>query len=242
MPEIRTFTYLPSIYDTSKYYKSELQKQGSMEYEAVPEADDSDDEDEASPLITRNGYLLQEILSDFDELSGWRLNNLPTDLHSVQNALLMRVSCHNRKHCWPLLIDPDNQAEIWVTALQTSRNVFSERDVRDRLPEYDDMPLEACQSKDTNTEPPPSRGTALTYSSEFTLQDDFRTDTSGFITATSSYSKRYKVTEHYLSKKKYFLHINSHELEWLHRNSCEAATRQYWLNKLTSKWNKEQTF
>ncbi|XP_078321876.1 dynein heavy chain domain-containing protein 1-like isoform X5 [Crassostrea virginica] len=189
MPEIRTFTYLPSIYDTSKYYKSELQKQGSMEYEAVPEADDSDDEDEASPLITRNGYLLQEILSDFDELSGWRLNNLPTDLHSVQNALLMRVSCHNRKHCWPLLIDPDNQAEIWVTALQTSRNVFSERDVRDRLPEYDDMPLEACQSKDTNTEPPPSRGTALTYSSEFTLQDDFRTDTSGFITATSSYSK-----------------------------------------------------
>ena len=213
MPEIRTFTYLPSIYDTSKYYKSELQKQGSMEYEAVPEADDSDDEDEASPLITRNGYLLQEILSDFDELSGWRLNNLPTDLHSVQNALLMRVSCHNRKHCWPLLIDPDNQAEIWVTALQTSRNVFSERDVRNRLPEYDDMPLEACQSKDTNTEPPPSRGTALTYSSEFTLQDDFRTDTSGFITATSSYSKRYKVTEHYLSKKKYFLHINSHELE-----------------------------
>uniref|UniRef100_A0A8W8M9M4 AAA+ ATPase domain-containing protein n=1 Tax=Magallana gigas TaxID=29159 RepID=A0A8W8M9M4_MAGGI len=188
MPEIRTFTYLPCIYDTSKYYKSELKKQGSMEYEAVPEADDSDDEDEASPLITRNGYILQEILSDFDELSGWRLNNLPTDLHSVQNALLMRVSCHNRKYCWPLLIDPDNQAEIWVTTLQTSRNVFSERDVRDCLPEYEDIPLEATQSKYSNLEPPPSRGTALTYSSEFTLNDDSRTETNGFLTATSTYT------------------------------------------------------
>ncbi|XP_056008158.1 dynein heavy chain domain-containing protein 1-like [Ostrea edulis] len=188
MPEIRTFMYLPSIYDTSKYYKSELKKQGSMEYETIPEADDSDDDDEASPLITRNGYLLQEILSDFDELSGWRLTSLPTDLHSVQNALLMRVSCHNRKHCWPLLIDPDNQAEIWVTALQTSRNVFSERDVRDHAPEYDDMPLEVSPSKDTALEPPPSRGTALTYSSEFTLNDDYRTDTTGFVTATSTYT------------------------------------------------------
>ncbi|XP_062587861.1 dynein heavy chain domain-containing protein 1-like, partial [Saccostrea cucullata] len=188
MPEIRTFTYLPSIYDTSKYYKSELKKQGSMEYETIPEADDSDDEDEASPLITRNGYLLQEILSDFDELSGWRLHNLPTDLHSVQNALLMRVSCHNRKHCCPLLIDPDNQAEIWVTALQSSRNIFSERDVRDHVPEFEDMPLDVCQSKDTATEPPPSRGTALTYSSEFTLNDDYRTDTSGVQTATSIYT------------------------------------------------------
>lgn len=188
MPEIRTFTYLPCIYDTSKYYKSELKKQGSMEYEAVPEGDDSDDEDEASPLITRNGYLLQEILSDFDELSGWRLHNLPTDLHSVQNALLMRVSCHNRKYCWPLLIDPDNQAEIWVTTLQTSKNVFSERDVRDCLPEYEDIPLEATQSKYSNLDPPPSRDTALTYSSEFTLNDDSRTETNGFLTATSTYT------------------------------------------------------
>ena len=49
----------------------------------------------------------------------------------VQNALMMRVCCHNRKHCWPLLIDPDNQAEMWVKALQGSTNVFTERDVAD---------------------------------------------------------------------------------------------------------------
>lgn len=132
LPEVHTYKYQPVVYDTSKYYKSELKRHGSVEYEpSSADQDDSDDEEEQSPLLTRNLYSLQEILSDFDELSKWRLENLPTDLHSVQNALLMRVSCYNRKHCWPLLIDPDNQAETWVKAVQISKNIFSEKDVRD---------------------------------------------------------------------------------------------------------------
>ena len=73
--------------------------------------------------------VVQDILSDFDELSEWRMRSLPTDLHAVQNALLMRVSSRNRRHCWPLLLDPDNQAEMWVKALQVSRNIFTARDV-----------------------------------------------------------------------------------------------------------------
>ena len=132
VPEVRLYKYQPVVFDTSKYYQSELKRHGSVEYQpSTYEPDDSDDEDEQSPLMTRNSYCLQEILSDFDELSKWRLDNLPTDLHSVQNALLMRVSCYNRKHCWPLLIDPDNQAETWVKSIQTSSNIFSEKDVRD---------------------------------------------------------------------------------------------------------------
>lgn len=132
LPEVRTYKYQPVVYDTSKYYKSELKRHGSVEYEPTgADDDDSDDEDEQSPLMTRNSYSLQEILSDFDELSKWRLDGLPTDLHSVQNALLMRVSCYNRKYCWPLLIDPDNQAETWVKTIQNSGNIFSEKDVRD---------------------------------------------------------------------------------------------------------------
>lgn len=74
-------------------------------------------------------HISQDILSDFDELSDWRMRSLPTDLHAQQNALLMRVSCHNRRHCWPLLLDPDNQAEMWVKALQGSRNTFNLCDV-----------------------------------------------------------------------------------------------------------------
>ena len=133
LPQIKMYKYQPVVYDTSKYYKSELKRHGSVEYEQPANMDDedSDDETEQSPLLTRAGYTLQDILSEFDELSKWRLDNLPTDLHSVQNALLVRVSCYNRKHCWPLLIDPDNQAEMWVKAVQTSSNIFSEKDVRD---------------------------------------------------------------------------------------------------------------
>lgn len=136
LPEICVFKYPPALYDTSKYYKSELEKEGSMEYDALNvDANDSDDEEEHSALMNRNGFSLQDILSDFDELSKWRMDSLPTDLHSVQNALLMRVSCFNRKHCWPLLIDPDNQAELWVKALQTSKNLFAEKDVREGTPD-----------------------------------------------------------------------------------------------------------
>jgi hypothetical protein len=47
----------------------------------------------------------------------------------------MRVSCHNRKHCWPLLIDPDNQAELWVKTIQNSQNVFTEKDVQQGTPD-----------------------------------------------------------------------------------------------------------
>lgn len=137
LPEIKTYKYPPAIYDTSKYYKSELKKQESFEYDQTQtiEFEDSDDEDEQSTLVNRNNFTLQEILSDFDELSNWRLSSLPTDLHSIQNSLLMRVSCHNRKHCWPLLIDPDNQAELWVKTIQNSQNVFTEKDVQQGTPD-----------------------------------------------------------------------------------------------------------
>lgn len=137
LPEIKTYKYPPAVYDTSKYYKSELKKQESFEYDQTQtiEFEDSDDEDEQSTLMNRNNFTLQEILSDFDELSNWRLSNLPTDLHSIQNALLMRVSCHNRKHCWPMLIDPDNQAELWVKTVQNSKNVFTEKDVQESTPD-----------------------------------------------------------------------------------------------------------
>lgn len=69
---------------------------------------------------------LQDVLSTFNELSDWKLKQMPTDVHSLHNALIMRVCCHNRKHCWPLLIDPDQQAQMWVQALQDSENIIRE--------------------------------------------------------------------------------------------------------------------
>ncbi|XP_035825634.1 dynein heavy chain domain-containing protein 1 [Aplysia californica] len=177
-PQVKTFKYMSAVYDSSKYYKNELKKQDTMESVILEEdvMDDSDDEDDHGPLPTRPNLTLQDILSDFDELSDWRMQNLPTDLHSVQNALMMRVCCHNRKHCWPLLIDPDNQAEMWVKALQNSQNVFTERDVADFAVEdaipIDERSLQKSSEQDI-PEPPPSRGTILTFSdvTEYTFAD-----------------------------------------------------------------------
>ncbi|GFR96322.1 dynein heavy chain domain-containing protein 1-like [Elysia marginata] len=177
-PQVKTFKYMSAVYDSSKYYKSELKKQDTMESVGPEEdfMDDDSDDDDNTILPTRPNLTLQDILSDFDELSEWRMQSLPTDLHSVQNALMMRVCCHNRKHCWPLLIDPDNQAEMWVRALQGSTNVFTERDVADFVVE-DAIPIDETSlqksSEEDIPEPPPSRGTVLTFSdvTEYTFAD-----------------------------------------------------------------------
>ncbi|KAK7008742.1 dynein heavy chain domain-containing protein 1, partial [Biomphalaria glabrata] len=167
-PQVKTFKYISAVYDSSKYYRSELKRQGTME-SVGPEQEfieDDDDDDENVILPTRPNLTLQDILSDFDELSEWRMLNLPTDLHSVQNALMMRVCCHNRKHCWPLLIDPDNQAEMWVKALHKSHNIFTQKDVADFVVD-DDIPYDESFFKSEDAEdtsrPPPSRETMLTY-------------------------------------------------------------------------------
>ncbi|KAH3716365.1 hypothetical protein DPMN_059086 [Dreissena polymorpha] len=193
LPEVRTYKYQPVVFDTSKYYKSELKRQGSVEYEPAgnTELEDSDDEDEQSLLMTRAAYTVQDILSDFDELSTWRLKDLKTDLHSIQNALFMRVSSHNRKYCWPLLIDPDNQAETWVKAIQTSKNIFSEKDVTDGDDsEITDLPpVPSSDEKGEGPTPhPPSRGTAITFSDYNVEYPPDDTDTSRTQTTTNSYT------------------------------------------------------
>ncbi|CAG5130195.1 unnamed protein product [Candidula unifasciata] len=164
--KVKTFKYKSALYESKSYYKSELKRQDTVQT-AVPEdlADDSD-EDENCLLPTRPNLALQEILSDFDELSEWRKQNLPTDLHSVHNALIMRVCCHNRKHSWPLLIDPDNQAEMWVRILQNNQNFFTERDVASFLTD-DDIPVERSsyqESEEILGSPLYSRGTSKIFS------------------------------------------------------------------------------
>lgn len=51
---------MPAIYDTSKFYKSELKKTDTMEsIQPNTDIDDSDDEEDMSPLPTRSNYTLQ---------------------------------------------------------------------------------------------------------------------------------------------------------------------------------------
>ena len=47
---------------------------------------------------------------------------------------VFQVCCYNRKHCWPLLIDPDQQAELWVRTIQQgSALLMAEQDNSDRM-------------------------------------------------------------------------------------------------------------
>jgi len=52
---------------------------------------------------------IQKVLSSPVEIRDWTIAGLPTDLHSIQNAIL--VSLSNR---WPLIIDPQGQANNWI--------------------------------------------------------------------------------------------------------------------------------
>ena len=79
--------------------------------------------------MLRKFGLFFQVLSCFDEQREWTLQGYPSDIFSVHNALISRVAVNNRPHSWPLLVDPDNQAKLWVTVLQGSKRVIKEGDL-----------------------------------------------------------------------------------------------------------------
>ena len=79
---------------------------------------DSDNEDETGKvLMVRKNFQLLKVLSSYDELSEWRMKNYPVDTRSLQNACLINMCKWNFRSLWPLLVDPDGQAELWVRNL-----------------------------------------------------------------------------------------------------------------------------
>ena len=112
-----------SIYDTAMMFKTELRVLDPI-LDGAP-GTDAESVDTSLSLKTlidiRENFAVQEVISSFDELSDWKLQGLPSDLQSIHNALFMRTASAVLLHRWPLLIDPDRQAEIWLRALQQSK-------------------------------------------------------------------------------------------------------------------------
>ena len=113
-----------AVYDTSIHFRLEnrldnIDMTANIDLESI----DASSFTTRNLLAVREKYTLEDILSSFEEYSTWKGKNLPTDSQSIQNAIIMKICCGNRKHCWPLLIDPDNQAEMWVKILQESQNM-----------------------------------------------------------------------------------------------------------------------
>ena len=76
-------------------------------------------------LPLRKDVSLQTILSSRNEVDEWRRNDLPTDEHALQNVLILRSCGDDRSRAWPLLIDPHNQAELWIRALHEGESSSS---------------------------------------------------------------------------------------------------------------------
>jgi len=57
-------------------------------------------------------------LSDAVEVREWTLWGLPTDAVSVDNAIMV-----TRGQRWPLMIDPQSQADTWIKAMEARNNV-----------------------------------------------------------------------------------------------------------------------
>lgn len=68
-------------------------------------------------LPLRKDVSLESILSCPNEIDDWRRRDLPSDQQSLQNALILRSCGDDRTRAWPLLVDPHNQAELWIAAL-----------------------------------------------------------------------------------------------------------------------------
>lgn len=75
-----------------------------------------------SVLAVSEDFTLHQVLSSSEETTCWEIEGLPLDPCSLDNALLMRGALLYSKHRWPLLVDPDGQAERWLHALLSSCN------------------------------------------------------------------------------------------------------------------------
>ena len=59
--------------------------------------------------IMKGEYSLERILSDPLQIREWQMYGLPADKLSTDNAIII-ANCHR----WPLIIDPQNQANTWL--------------------------------------------------------------------------------------------------------------------------------
>ncbi len=138
VPQATIYKHSPTVYDASVNYKTEIRVLGNAVQSSAPvdlESIDASSVSTRNLLAVRDNFTLQEVLSDFEELGSWKLQGLPSDVHSVHNVLLLRVAVVYWRHSWPVLIDPDNKAEVWIRALQgSSRKIQKQVVVEENLP------------------------------------------------------------------------------------------------------------
>lgn len=69
-------------------------------------------------VICTKDYQLTQILGDPVLIQSWNIFGLPSDLFSVDNAIIVTNSRR-----WPLMIDPQGQANKWVKNMEKENNI-----------------------------------------------------------------------------------------------------------------------
>eukprot|EP01038_Epipyxis_sp_PR26KG_P008094 gene8094-10963_t len=69
-------------------------------------------------ITCSDGFSLQETLGKPVEIRSWVINKLPNDTFSIENGIMLFKS--NR---WPLMIDPQGQANKWVKKMEESNGL-----------------------------------------------------------------------------------------------------------------------
>ncbi|CCI46649.1 unnamed protein product [Albugo candida] len=70
---------------------------------------------QGEPLICSGSFSFADTLSDPVQIRTWTIAKLPNDAFSIDNAILIQQSSR-----WPLLMDPQNQANTWIRNMNSS--------------------------------------------------------------------------------------------------------------------------
>lgn len=69
-------------------------------------------------VVCNRDFQLNQVLGDPVLIRSWNISGLPSDLFSVDNAIVVVKSRR-----WPLMIDPQGQANKWIKSMEKAANV-----------------------------------------------------------------------------------------------------------------------
>ena len=69
-------------------------------------------------ITCSSGFTLRETLGSPVQIRDWVINRLPNDSFSIENAIML-----SRSNRWPLMIDPQGQANKWVKKMEENNSL-----------------------------------------------------------------------------------------------------------------------
>jgi len=92
---------------------------GNEEKKGEEEEGGGDGEDGGAASAGRGGFSLSNVLGNPILVRQWQIDGLPTDSFSTDNGIIV-----NQARRWPLMIDPQGQANKWVRTMEKSKGLI----------------------------------------------------------------------------------------------------------------------